>query len=99
MDMHEDVAFDPGVGAVEVEAIIRSAIKDVVDELQNGVGAIATGEVDGVVETPGMAEIVIAENAVAIDRDAIDAMKAFGAGWRRVAGEVAVLDDERTAIE
>src|SRR5205823_12972377 len=35
MDMHEDVPFDPGVGAVQIETIIRSAIKDIVDNLEN----------------------------------------------------------------
>src|SRR6185295_2248854 len=38
MRVHKDVAFDPGVRAVEVEMIVGSAVEDVVDDLEDGTG-------------------------------------------------------------
>ena len=98
MNVHEDVAFDPGVRAVEVQAIIGSAVKDIVDELDNRTGAITTREVDGIVEPPGMAEVIIAENAVTRGGNPVHPVKAFRPGRRRVTGKIAILHNERTVL-
>ena len=74
MGVHEDVALDPGVGAVEVKMIVARAVEDIVDDLKNGTGALAAGEVDGVVEAIGVAKIIVAEDAMAAGRDSIDAL-------------------------
>src|SRR5205814_5241834 len=87
MDVHEDIPFDPGVGGVEVEAIVGSAIEDVVDELEDGARAIAASEINGVVEAPGVAEIVIAEDAIAASGNAVDAVEGFGAGGTGISWE------------
>ena len=74
MNMHEDVAFNPRIGAVEVEIIIPCPIEHVADDLEDGPGTVAAGEVDGVIEAEGVAEIIIAEDAVTARSDAVDAM-------------------------
>ena len=94
MRVHEDVSFNPGISAVEIEMIIGSAIKDVVNDLEDRTGAIAPGEVDGVVEAPGVAKIVVAENAVAPIRNSVHAMEHFRAGRTRISGKIAVLNNE-----
>src|SRR5256885_2353069 len=99
MDVHEDIALDPRVGAVEIEVVVRGAVEDVVDDLKNRAGPLAPGKVDRVVEAPGVAEIVVAENSVAARRNAVDAMKALWTRRRRIARENAVLNDERTAVK
>jgi len=99
MDVHENVPLDPGVGAVEVQAIVARAVKDVIDNLQNRAGPIAASEVDGVVEAPGVPEIVVAEDPVTPGVNAVDAVQALRTGRRRIAGEDTVLDDEGTAVE
>src|SRR5206468_5143476 len=58
-----------------------------------------------IVEAPSVAEKVVAENAVAAGRDAVDAVEHFGLAvlrvhdGLRVGREDAVLDDERAAIK
>src|SRR5689334_5467715 len=99
MDVHENVAFDPGVGAVQIEVIISCAIKDIVDNLQNSPRALSAREIDGVVEAPGASEVVVAENAITTDWNSIDAMEALRAGRRRVGGKETVLNDEGTVVE
>jgi len=39
MDVHEDVAFDPGIGAVKVQAVVARPVEDVVNHLENRPGA------------------------------------------------------------
>ena len=99
MDVHENIAFDPGVGAVEIEVVVRGAVEDVVNDLQNGARPLASGEVDRVVKTPGVAEIIVPENAVATGGNPVDPMKALRTARGRVAGKNAVLNDERTSVE
>src|SRR6266702_7418699 len=99
MNVHEDIALDPRVGAVKIEVVVRGAVEDVVDELKDGAGPLAAGKVDRVVETPGVAEIVVPEDSVAAGGNAVDAMKALRTRRRRIARENAVLNDERTAVE
>src|SRR5437870_8097938 len=99
MNVHEDIALDPGVGAVKIEIVVRGAVEDVVDDLKDGAGPLAAGKIDGVVETPGVAEIVVPEDSVAAGGNAVDAMKALRTRRRRIAWENAVLNDERTAVE
>ena len=99
MNVHEQVPFDPRIGAVQVKVVVGRAIEDVVDDLQNGAGPLAAGEVDGVVETPGMAKVVVAEDAVATGGNAVDAVKALRTARGRISGEDAVLNDKRAAVE
>src|SRR5206468_6488886 len=99
MDVHEDIALDPRVGAVEIEVIVRGAVEDVVDDLKNRPGPLAAGKIDGVVEAPGVTEIVVAENSVAAGENSVDAMKALGTRRRRITRENAVLNDKRAAVE
>src|SRR5207245_11303955 len=64
-----------------------------------GAGPLAAREIDGVVETPGVAEIIVAEDAMTAARDAVDAVKALRPVRGRIAGKDRVLNDERTAVE
>src|SRR5439155_6840859 len=93
MDVHEDIALDPRVSAVEIEVIVRGAVEDVVDDLENRPGPLAAGKIDGVVEAPGVTEIVVAENSAAAGENSVDAMKALGTRRRRITRENAVLND------
>src|ERR1043166_8985853 len=103
MDVQEDVSFDPGIGAVEIQAIVARAVEDIVDDLEDWPSAralaLATGEVDRVVETPGMAKIVVAENPVTACGDAVDSVQALRTAGRRVGRKITVLNDEGAAIE
>src|SRR3954471_6087517 len=94
MRVHKDVSLNPGIRAVQVEVIIRGSIKDVIDDLENRPGPIAAGEVDRIIEAPGVPKVVVPENSVASQGDAIDSMQALWTGWRWIGWEVAVLHDE-----
>ena len=98
--VQEDVAFNPGVRAVEVEMIIARAVEDVVDDLENGTGPLAAGEVNGVIEAVGAAEVIVAENAVAAGRNAVHAVQHLRRARREgISREDRVLDDEGAFIE
>src|SRR5438067_2871600 len=62
-------------------------------------GAIAAVYIDSVFESPGVSEIIIAQDAIASRRNAVDAVQALRSGRSGVGGEGAILDDEGTAIE
>src|SRR6266850_2484537 len=105
MDVHEDVAFDPRVGAIEVQAIIAGAVEDVVDDLEDGAGPIAAREINGVVERPGVAKIIVAENAVTAGRNSIHTVEHLRLPVLRIhrrpriGWENTILNDERTAVK
>src|SRR6185369_1655069 len=40
MDVHEDVPFDPGIRAVQIQTIVACSVKDVVDDLKNRPGPL-----------------------------------------------------------
>ena len=58
--VQEDVPFDPRVGAVEVQMVVAGPVEHIIEDLQNGAGPLAPGEVDGVVESVGMADVIVA---------------------------------------
>src|SRR5436189_6233812 len=98
MHVQKDVAFDPGIRAVEVKSIIVSASDDVVNELHDGVvGTIAPREIHHVIVTIGFAEKVAQENAAAAALNTMHAVARLESGRRR--GKVAVADHERRAID
>ncbi len=94
MNVHENISFEPGVGAIEVEAIVRRTVENVVDELENGAGPVAARKINGVVEAPCVPKIVVAEDAIAARRNTVNPVEAFRARRRRIGGEEAVLHDE-----
>src|SRR5207249_8616749 len=96
MHVHEHVALNPGISAVQIEAIVAGAIEYVVDDLQNRTRPVAPGKIDGVIESPGVPEIVVAENAIAAGGNAVDSMQALRSGRRWIAREHTILDNERT---
>ena len=74
VDVHEDVALDPHVRAVDVEQIVVRADHHVVVKLEDRAGAVAAGEIEHiVVVTRGAGHL--AEERVADDRPS--------ARWRR----------------
>ena len=84
--------------------IVARAVENVADDLQHGARAMAAGEINGVIETPGVAEIIIAEDAVAARANAVHTMQhlrlARARGHRRGIGrEDAVLHDEGRRVE
>ena len=99
MRVQEDVALNPGIRAVEVEMVVARPVEDVADDLQNRARPVAAREVDGVIEAPGVPEVVVAEDAVTGDGNAVHAVQHLGPGRGRVGGEGAVLDDERGVVE
>src|SRR5947209_20578117 len=106
--MEEGAAFNPGVGAVQVQAIVAGAIKDAVDYLEDrsdpGSLTLAAGEVDGVVKSVAVAEITIAQNAMTSSHHSADAMHqlrlgaAQGQARAGIARESGVLDDKRSGV-
>jgi len=62
MIMHEDVPFDPGIGAIEVKHVIARPGKNIVDEMHNWLaGAIAAGKIDHVVVSLRLTEEITIE--------------------------------------
>src|SRR5688572_18694629 len=70
MNVHEDVPFDPRVGAVEIQNIVIAAVEYVVDELHDGPRPVATGEIDRVIVTDRLAKKVAQENPATARFDA-----------------------------
>jgi len=97
MKVHEDVAFDPGVGAVEVPAVVVALFDDVVDKMNDRLRTIAAGEIDDVGVAVCSAKIITAENAVAARFDAAGAVGRFER--RGGAREMTVADDEGGIVE
>src|SRR5688572_27434974 len=95
--MQKDVPLDPGVRAIEVKDVVRSAGKDVVDELKDGTRAVAPGEINRVAVAHGHAEKVAEEDAPAALPDSASAMQHLERGGR--AGKGAIADDERRLVE
>src|SRR5262245_1420939 len=97
MGVQEDVPFDPGVGAVQVEQIIVGAHEHVVIKLNDGPGPVATGEVAGVVVTLHATPEVAAEDGTSTGLDTLAAVHRFKAPGR--GGEEAVLHYKRATVQ
>ena len=97
MKMHEDVAFNPGIGAVEIPTIVVTLFDYVVDEMNDRLRTIAPCEIHDVGVAVCSAEIIASENAVAAGFDAASAMGGFECGSR--AREMTIADDERGIVE
>src|SRR5947209_19122940 len=86
--MEEGAAFNPGVGAVQVQAIVAGAIKDAGDYVEDrsdpGSLTLAAGEVDGVVKSVAVAEITIAQNAMTYSHHSAYAMHPLRRGAAQV---------------
>src|SRR6266542_6778867 len=65
MRVQEDVPFDPGVGAVEVDQVVAGSDEDIVIKLDDRLFLfpVAAGEVDDVVVAAGAAEEAIPHDA------------------------------------
>ena len=97
--VQENVPFDPGVGAVEIEDIIAAADEDVIEILDDGLTqvAVAAGEIHDVVVTVGCAEETMPHNAPASGLDSLGPMHQLEGGRR--GGKRAVADHERGAVK
>ena len=96
MAVQEDVAFNPGVCAIEIEFVIAATGEDVVDELNDGRRAVAAGEINDVVVAHGQAEKVPDENAASAALDAAGPMHRLECS--RGVGKHAIADDEGRAV-
>src|SRR3954463_9561224 len=97
MLMEKDVALDPGVGAIEIPTIIRSAFDDVIDEMNDRLRPLVAGEIDDVGIADGAAIVISAKNAVPTGFDAAGAVIRFelsGPGRK-----MTMAHDVRRAIE
>src|SRR5206468_2861846 len=97
VQVQEDVALDPGIGAVEIEAVVVAAGDNIFDEMDDRVRAIAAGEIDDIIVAGGLAEEVAQEQAVPVAADALGAMARLKR--RRGSREIAVADDEAGAVQ
>ena len=68
MEVHDNIALDPGIGGVEIDAVITAAEEDVVDKSADGARKLSTGEIDDVVVAGGCAEDVAFKEGVAVIR-------------------------------
>src|SRR5437762_3173162 len=100
MSVHENIAFNPGVGAIDVENIVNGASEDVVKVLDDGLAkiAIAARKIHNVVVAGGCcAEETITHDAAPTAFDSAVAVKEFevaGGGRKN-----ATADQKRAAIE
>src|SRR6267142_745080 len=99
MGVHENIAFDPCIGAVQVEHVIDRASENVIVVLDNFLAeiAIAAGEIHDVVIAAGIAKETITDDAAPAALDPACAVEEFGgggAGWKN-----ATFEEERTVIE
>ena len=95
----ENVAFNPGVGAIQIEDIVRGSAEHVIVELDNGLPVIpvSAGKIHDVVIPAGRAEETIPHDSMTPCFDAAGAVHEFK---RRAARrKVAMADDERAIIE
>ena len=99
VDVHEDVALDPGISAVQVENVIGRAGEDVVVELDDRLTqlTIAAGKVNDVLAAAGYAEKAIANDPVPAGLDAARAVQQLEGG--AAGGEVTGTDQERAAVQ
>src|SRR5690349_16744342 len=98
--MHENVAFDPCIGAVKIENIVDGASEDVVIVLDDGLAelAIAARKIHHVVVAAGgCAEETIAHDTATTAFDSAVAVKEFeaGGGGRKNA----TADQKRAVVE
>ena len=99
MHVEKDVTLDPGIGAVQVEHVVARAREDVIVELDDSFAEvpIATGEIHNVVVPGGSAKEAVAHYAAPACFDAGSAVDQLERG--RAAGENAMTDQERTAVQ
>ena len=99
MAVQEDIAFDPGVRAVDIHEVVAGPGKHVVVDLEDGLiqVALAAREVQGVAVPLGAAKEAVPHDAAAARLDAAGAFDHFER--RRGGGEVAMADEERAAVE
>src|SRR5262245_34924452 len=97
MDMHENVAFDPSVRSIEVQAVVFRSTKHIVDEMNDRTRSIPAGEIDDVIVANRAAEKISCKNPVAPALDSSRAMDRFERkclGWKKTIGH-----DERRIIQ
>ncbi len=99
VSVHEDIALDPGVGAIEVENVIGSAKEDVVVVLDDRLTqvAIAAGIIHNVIVAAGRAEETLANDTVTAALNpgrAMHQLESRGGGR-----EDATAENERSSIE
>jgi hypothetical protein len=95
MRVHENVALNPCIGAIEIQMIVSRPIENIADNLQDRSGTLATRKIDRVVEAPRVPKIIITENAVAADGDSIHAVQHLRSSRGGISRERAILNDER----
>src|SRR6476659_3540306 len=64
MNVKEDIAFNPGVSAVEIETVVLPSHEHIIDEMNDGVGSEPTGKIDNVAIADRAAEVISGENGV-----------------------------------
>ena len=90
--MQKDVVLDPGVRPVEVEAIVVTAYKDVINEVDDRVGAVTAGEVDDIIVIHRLAPKVADEKAMTVEPHAAGPVARLEP--RRSWGEITITNDE-----
>src|ERR1051325_4368649 len=99
MSVHENVAFDPRIGAVQVEHVVSRTSKDIIVVLDNRLAeiTIAAGKVHDVHAAAGGAEKAFAHDPAPAAFDSAGAVQGFEGGggiW-----ENATADQKRAVVE
>src|SRR5438093_90137 len=84
MDMHEDVAFDPGIGAIQIDPIILGASENISNEMHDRAPTLAARKIHHVVVANRDAKKVARKHSMAAGLDspgAMDQLEACGGGW------------------
>src|SRR6266478_5505520 len=97
--MQENIAFDPCIGAIEVENIIGSASEDVVVVLNYLLAelTVATGEIHDVVVAARRTEERITDNPASAAFDSPSAVQKLKG--RRAGRKNATADEKRTVVQ
>src|SRR5207249_4319473 len=64
--VQEDVALDPSIGAIDVEAVVIAPGNNVANKMHNRIAALAAGEINDIIVVVRMAKKVAQEKAVPI---------------------------------
>src|SRR5687768_17044447 len=95
--MEENISFDPCIRTVEVKQVVITSFKNIVDEVNDRAGAVATGEVHRIIVARHTTEKVPDKNTMATGSNPERPVDGFNRGGGR--REMTMTHDKGRAVE